>query len=401
MPMSPKRAVGSKLGSLSAIGWNLEKAIFGLGARSVLTWGGATLLIGHLACSSSQEIPAGAVGGGGAEAAGTQGQSAAGGSLGGAGNGKMSNGGSDGSSASGGAALGGMSGAGGSMLNGGAAPGGTVGAGGSMLNGGATPGGTVGAGGSTVNGGAAPGGTNGTGGLSVSGGGSSGGAANGGASGAGAGGAVVTEPYRIMAFGDSITGTTCYPQLLSQDLLADGRTNFEFVGTVLNNQSCDGAPFVQTEGHGGYQITNLVSGGANASELGPWLEADRAEVVLMHFGTNDIWNSKTTDAILEAFSQAIAAMRSVTPEVVVFVAQILPMTPDNCPLCPARVQDLNARIPEWSANESRPDSPVYVVDQYSNFDSATLTADGVHPTITGAQLMADRWSSALLAHGLP
>ena len=365
--MSLKRAVGSKLGSLSAFGWNPEKAISGLGVRPALIWGGATLLIGHLACSPSQETPADAVGGGGAEIAGTQGQSAAGGSLGGAGNGKMSNGGSDGSSASAGAA----------------------------------PGGTIGVGGSMVNGGAAPGGTNGTGGLSMSGGGPSGGAANGGASGAGAGGAAVTEPYRIMAFGDSITGTTCYPQLLSQDLLADGRTKFEFVGTVLNNQSCDGAPFVQTEGHGGYQITNLVSGGANASELGPWLELDRADVVLMHFGTNDVWNSKTTDAILEAFSQAIAAMRSVTPEVVVFVAQILPMMPDNCPLCPARVQDLNARIPEWSANESRPDSPVYVVDQYSNFDSATLTVDGVHPNITGAQLMADRWSSALLAHGLP
>ncbi len=32
-----------------------------------------------------------------------------------------------------------------------------------------------------------------------------------------------------MPLGDSITGSTCYPQLLSKELIAKGHTNFDFI----------------------------------------------------------------------------------------------------------------------------------------------------------------------------
>lgn len=51
--------------------------------------------------------------------------------------------------------------------------------------------------------------------------------------------------WRITPLGDSITGTTCGPQLLSRELKDKGHSNFSFFGNNLNNQSCNGAPNVQ------------------------------------------------------------------------------------------------------------------------------------------------------------
>ena len=61
--------------------------------------------------------------------------------------------------------------------------------------------------------------------------------------------------WKIMPFGDSITGATCYPQLLSQELIAKDHTNFTFIGTNPNSLSCNSAPNVQTEGHAGFLVS--------------------------------------------------------------------------------------------------------------------------------------------------
>ena len=85
--------------------------------------------------------------------------------------------------------------------------------------------------------------------------------------------------WRVVPLGDSITGSTCYPQLLSQLLIKAGRTNFSFVGSQLNNQDCNGAPNVQSEGHGGYWVTQLLPGQPHANEAVTWAADNRAEIV--------------------------------------------------------------------------------------------------------------------------
>jgi len=247
-----------------------------------------------------------------------------------------------------------------------------------------------------------------------------------GAGGAGGAGTVHSGAWRIMPFGDSITGTTCYPQLLSAKLKAAGKTNFTFMGTNLNNQSCtDGtisnAPNVMTEGHGGYILSCLTgdttsgcSGKGSTSELATWMGANPPpDVVLMHFGTNDVWSNIATSGITTAYTHALASMRGANPNVIVFVAQILPMHPDGCvdstSSCPNNgVKALNAAIPAWASGASTGASPVYVVDIYGSIGdaaaykpSSTLTADGVHPNAKGGGLMADAFIAAMAAHGIP
>ena len=213
--------------------------------------------------------------------------------------------------------------------------------------------------------------------------------------------------WRIMPLGDSITGEMCPPQLLSQQLIENDHTDFVFVGSNLNNQSCYGAPNVQTEGHGGYLVTDLVGNGIHAAELPEWCAADKADIVVMQFGTNDVWNSKSTASILAAYSVVLADLRAVNPKVILFIAQITPLNPAGCTNCEAGVVALNAQIPAWASSESTAASPVYVVDVFSAFDPTTYvpnstdTVDGVHPDPAGSKLDADKWYNALVTQGLP
>jgi lysophospholipase L1-like esterase len=234
---------------------------------------------------------------------------------------------------------------------------------------------------------------------------------SGGATGTDAGpGGTKLSSYRIMPFGDSITVTMCPPQLLAQELKAKGHTNFSFVGTKVCNQSCNGAPNTQCEGQGGVWATNLVPGGANPDLLAQWTTGSQYDVVLMHLGTNDCWSPGAVpnlQSITDAFSVIVDKLRASNPQVIVFVAQIIPLNPANCATCETRVEQLNALIPTWAAGKSTASSPVYVANIHAAFDglsytpNSTYSTDGAHPTAAGSQLMADAWYAALQVHGIP
>lgn len=222
-----------------------------------------------------------------------------------------------------------------------------------------------------------------------------------------------TGTWRIMPLGDSITGDTCYPQLLSKELIAKGHTDFTFIGTNLNNQSCGtGAPNVMTEGHGGYDVTYLTTnsppstGHGTLTELQTWA-AEKPDVVLMQYGTNDVWNGYATADILSAYGFVVNQFRSQNPNVIFFVAQILPMHPAGCNACESGVETLNGQIPGWASGKTSAASPIYVVNVWSAVPEATYlpnstdTADGVHPTPAGAQPVADVWYAGITAQGLP
>lgn len=90
--------------------------------------------------------------------------------------------------------------------------------------------------------------------------------------------AQTSNPVRIMALGDSITGSPgCWRALLYRKLQSTGITNTKFVGT-LPAQGCgftyDGA----NEGHGGILATGIVS----QKQLPGWLANTKPDVVMMH-----------------------------------------------------------------------------------------------------------------------
>jgi lysophospholipase L1-like esterase len=330
-------------------------------------------------------------------AAGTSGSTGIGGSTGVGGTSGTT--GSAGSNAgSGGAAgMGGSTGRGGS---GGTGAGGAGGAGG----------GAAGAGGRGGGGATGAGGTGGVGGRGGTGG-AAGAGGRGGTTGGGGAAGALTNP-RVMPLGDSTTASICYRALLWQMLQSAGKTQFNFVGTRNGDPGCNVSGYDRdNEGHGGYIVTDVLKaagtgvrpGGADANDpfvsdsrdLATWFDGKPADIVLMHFGTNDVWNSKAPATILEAYATILARLRAANPSVRVMVAQITSLQPSGCSDCPTRVQTLNGMIPGWAATNSTSTSPVTVVDQNTGFNPSTDTADGVHANTSGSMKIAAKWFTAL------
>lgn len=202
-------------------------------------------------------------------------------------------------------------------------------------------------------------------------------------------------PVRVMPLGDSITaGTGCWRAMLWHRLRSVGHNDVDFVGGVSDGGGCNPGYSYDTdhEGHGGFSATGI----ADNNQLPPWLDAAKPDVVLMHLGTNDMWGGYIPlDRKLAAFTKLVGQMRANNPKMRILVAQIIPMSPSSCTTCAADVVALDKALPAWAAGLSTSVSPVVVVDQWTGFDAATDTLDGVHPNTAGYQKMADRWYPAL------
>jgi hypothetical protein len=203
-------------------------------------------------------------------------------------------------------------------------------------------------------------------------------------------------PVKIMPLGDSITGTPgCWRSILWNRLQSTGYTNIDFVGTQTG-MTCT-LPFdSDCEGHGGILAVDI----ANLNQLPPWLAATTPDIVMMHLGSNDVMNGPKTNAqILAAYSTMVDQMRASNPNMKILVAQIIPMysPTSGCSVCYQQVIDLDAAIPAWAAGKTTSQSPIVVVDQWTGFDTATDTSEGLHPNDAGNQKMSDKWYPPLTA----
>lgn len=200
-------------------------------------------------------------------------------------------------------------------------------------------------------------------------------------------------PTRIMALGDSITGSPgCWRALLWQKLQTNGYTNIDMVGT-LPAQGCGFTYDGENEGHGGALVTSVAS----QNQLPAWLAATLPDVVVMHFGTNDVWSNIAPATILAAYSTLVDQMRASNANMKILVAQIIPVNPSSCTECAQRTINLNAEIPAWAASKTTSASPITVVDQWTGFNDATDTSDGVHPNDAGIVKLSDKWYPPLAA----
>ncbi len=197
---------------------------------------------------------------------------------------------------------------------------------------------------------------------------------------------------KIMPLGDSITGSPgCWRAYLWQKLQQNGYRDIDFVGT-LNGNGCSVSHDSNNEGHGGYLATNIAS----QNQLVGWLSATRPDVVLMHLGTNDVWSSRPTASILNAFTTLVQQMRNSNPNMKIIVAKIIPMDSSrSCASCANGVVALNNSLQNWANGLTTSNSPITIVDQWTGFNSTADTFDGVHPTDAGHQKIANNWYPAV------
>jgi lysophospholipase L1-like esterase len=229
------------------------------------------------------------------------------------------------------------------------------------------------------------------------------------------------ELARIVAVGDSITQSTCWRALLWQQLERDFPDRTDFVGTHASDAGCMVAGYdMDNEGYGSALVTEVAAGVTDRRTCNPdcpSLDVLRqnfasapADVALVHFGTNDVWNginagdgnAPEAGSVLAAYGAVLEALRASNPSIRVFVAQLIPMnvseatcTGCTCAECPDRVTTLNEQMALWAAAVDTAASPGSIVDQWTGFDALTDTRDGVHPNLTGSEKMASQWYGAL------
>ncbi|PGH01982.1 hypothetical protein GX51_04914 [Blastomyces parvus] len=204
----------------------------------------------------------------------------------------------------------------------------------------------------------------------------------------------IAKTVKIMPLGDSITGSPgCWRALLWKKLQEADITNTDFVGSEPGHD-CGFDYDSENEGHSGYRATSIAS----KKQLPPWLKKAQPDIVMMHLGTNDVWRNVKPKDIIKAFSTLVKQMRKNNPNMVILVAQIIPMNPSDCESsqsCGKVARQLNRAIAKWAPKKSTEKSPITVVDCFTGFDTEKDTKDGVHPNKSGDKKIAKCWFEPL------
>jgi acyl-CoA thioesterase-1 len=199
----------------------------------------------------------------------------------------------------------------------------------------------------------------------------------------------------IMPFGDSITAgissSYSYRYFLWQLLKTAGYTeNIDFIGSmhgVYDNEEPVNPDFDQDhEGHPAYNTTNGIS------NLPDWLNGRTPDIVLMHWGTNDIGEGYPASYSKGNLSAMIDTIRNRNPKAIIMLARIIPAQ-----VGAAAYPAFNDMITGLAGEKNTLQSPVILVDQNSGYlIYGGDYADLVHLSTQGEQKMASRWFEALV-----
>jgi lysophospholipase L1-like esterase len=207
------------------------------------------------------------------------------------------------------------------------------------------------------------------------------------------------EPITILPLGDSITeGDTVYNSYRRSlwFLLQNNGYNVDFIGSEINNY---GGPApnqdfdLDHEGHAGWRADQIVDRG-----LASWLENYTPDIVLLHIGSNDLTrvnrNNVVVIATLDDVREIIAVLRADNPDVIVFLAQLIPSCQS---ILAENIVAYNAELPALASEQTTAASPVIIVDQFTGFDANTDTHDCVHPNVSGEYKIANNWFNAIVS----
>ena len=199
--------------------------------------------------------------------------------------------------------------------------------------------------------------------------------------------AVAGPPVRIMPLGDSITQGDSYHDTYRRPLWKTLRSegyDVDFVGSLNTNYG--GPPphsdfDLDHEGHWGWRVDQILA------PLRSWLEAAEPDFLLVHLGSNDLFQRQDLESTLDELRRLIEITGEVRPEATILLAQILPTTIEAVN---DRIARLNARITALAGPR------VIIVDAFTGFDPERMTYDGVHPSPDGEIHLSDVWLESLL-----
>ncbi|GAP94700.1 SGNH/GDSL hydrolase family protein [Leptolyngbya sp. NIES-2104] len=195
---------------------------------------------------------------------------------------------------------------------------------------------------------------------------------------------------RIMPLGDSITQAdrnhNSYRRPLWLKLRAAGY-EVNFVGSTRSHYlgNAPQSDFDQDhEGHWGWRVDEVLT------RIDRWTQGAKPDIVLVHLGTNDVLGGESFESTIAELQKLIQVMRQRNPRLKILLAQLIPSSGGE-----ALTQQFNQQIAAFVRSNSTQESPIILVDQFSEFDVKQDTYDGLHPNESGEQKMAARWFQAL------
>ena len=201
---------------------------------------------------------------------------------------------------------------------------------------------------------------------------------------------------KIMPLGDSITWDWYYGDGRS-DAYRSGYRNYlwyklqdenydvDFVGSRSNGSAVQPSYDGDNQGYTGWTCHQI------ASNVYSYLNTNPADVVLLHIGTNDSAYYSTALAVanLENILDEIDRFENDKGvKVIVILAKII-----NLQKNPAWINSFNTQLTAMAQQRITNGDEIVLVDMQSAVGWNLI--DGIHPTPTGYQLMANKWFDAL------
>lgn len=205
---------------------------------------------------------------------------------------------------------------------------------------------------------------------------------------------------KIVPLGNSITQGNNFQNSYRRNLfhsLQAANILVDFVGSIDSN--FNGYPPIPDfdmnhEGHWGWRTDEILSGRTGEGKLSSWLQGYTPDAALIHLGSNDMFQWQSQASTITEIEQVIDTLRADNPNIVVFLALLIPT---DYPAWNPRITALNALIPNIAATKSQVNSPIIIVDQNSGFNPTigADTYDRVHPNANGEAKMAQKWFDAI------
>lgn len=217
----------------------------------------------------------------------------------------------------------------------------------------------------------------------------------------------------ILCLGNSITnGTDKYNSYRRElwKMLHAGGYNFDFIGSWDKNSMGGEVPDpdfdMDHEGHSGWTFADFFhppSWDSVRGNIHRWLGLYKPDIVLLELGTNDVFQCRPVNDMLKDLQQLIHILRSRNHNVKIFVAQIPPLGKQWAAqkLCgnnrsyDEAIVTLNTEIASFCSSQTKKESPVISVDQYTGVNPALEMYDDIHPNNVGEKKMAERWFRAI------
>jgi len=178
---------------------------------------------------------------------------------------------------------------------------------------------------------------------------------------------------RVACLGDSNTAAVPYPSWC--DLLGESSP-----GWVMSNRSAGGMTIMDFGAtYGGFVL-------AAAPHVDEMLTLDKPDVVILAFGTNDLWRWAPPKKIVEAYAETKARIERAG--VRCLIALTPPTKPPQPPALNDAIRDLNERL--------RKAFPSEIVDFWSGISADDIKPDGLHMTTAGQTKRAAAAREALL-----